>query len=124
MTMMVRGLRGATTCDANDVEDMLAATAEMVQSLVMANDIRTEDVACAIFSVTPDLDAAFPARAARDLGWSSVPLMCTCEIPVPGALERCIRVLVLWNTERAQDEIIHIYLRGAKVLRPDLAGDK
>jgi len=122
MTMMVRGVRGATTCAANDAADMLAATADMVEALVAANGIAAEDVAAAIFSFTPDLDAAFPARAARELGWSAVPLMCTREIPVPGALQRCIRVLVLWNTAKAQDEIIHVYLREAKSLRPDLVG--
>ncbi len=90
----------------------------------MANEVSTEDVAGALFSVTPDLDAAFPARAARDLGWHNVPLMCTQEIPVPGALERCIRVLVLWNTPKAQQDVVHVYLREAKSLRPDLVGGR
>jgi len=124
MTMMVRGVRGATTCASNVGDDILAATAEMVEAVVAANGIDTDDVAAAIFSVTPDLDAVFPARAARDLGWSSVPLMCTREIPVPRALGHCIRVLVLWNTDKKQADIVHVYLREAKSLRPDLSGGK
>jgi len=122
MTAMVRGVRGATTCSDNTEEAILAATAEMLQALVAANGLRTEDVASAIFSVTPDLDAAFPARAARELGWQSVPLMCTREIPVPGAVPLCIRVLVHWNTTKGQDDIAHVYLHEAQRLRPDLAG--
>ena len=124
MVTMVRGVRGATTCRANSAEDMLEATAEMLRELVVANEVSTDDVASALFSVTPDLDAVFPARAARELGWHNVPLMCTQEIPVPGALERCIRVLVLWNTPKAQQEIVHVYLHGAKSLRPDLVGGR
>lgn len=120
--VMVRGVRGATTCEANDAASMLGATAEMLQAIIAANGIDPSDVAGVLFSVTPDLDAAFPARAARDLGWVDVPLMCTVEIPVPGALERCIRVMVWWNTGKGQTDIVHVYLRGAKALRPDLVG--
>ncbi|NPV07152.1 MAG: chorismate mutase [Anaerolineae bacterium] len=121
MSVAVRGVRGAITCEANTEEEILSATRELLSTLVAANAIAPEDVASALFSLTPDLDAAFPARAARDLGWVSVPLMCTREIPVPGALPRCVRVLLHWNTEKAQSEIVHLYLRGAEALRPDLA---
>lgn len=121
MSVAVRGVRGAITCEANTEEEILSATRELLLTLVKANGIAPEDVASALFSLTPDLDAAFPARAARDLGWVSVPLMCTTEIPVPGALPRCVRVLLHWNTEKAQSEMVHLYLRGAEVLRPDLA---
>ncbi|MGI6209524.1 MAG: chorismate mutase [Anaerolineae bacterium] len=122
MPVGVRGVRGAITCAANTEEEILSATRELLQVLIEANGIAPEDVASAIFSVTPDLNAAFPARAARELGWTSVPLMCTGEIPVPGALPLCVRVLLHWNTDKAQNEIVHAYLRGARVLRPDLAG--
>ncbi len=124
MVMMTRGVRGATTCRANTADDILEATAEMLRELVDGNGISTDDVAGALFSVTPDLDAVFPARAARDLGWHDVPLMCTREIPVPGALDRCIRVMVLWNTPKSQKDIVHVYLHGAKSLRPDLVGGR
>jgi len=121
MSLCVRGVRGATTCDGNREDEILAATRELLEYLVKANDMRPEDIASAILTVTPDLDAAFPAKAARQMGWSRVPLMCAQEIAVPGALPRCIRVLVHWNTEKAQSEIVHGYLRGATSLRPDLA---
>ncbi len=118
----VRGVRGATTCEANEPEKILEATAELLQALVSANEIDPLDLASAIFTVTPDLTAAFPAEAARQLGWHHVPLICMQEIAVPGSLPRCIRVLLHWNTRKRQDEIVHVYLRGAEALRPDLAG--
>ena len=89
--------------------------------MIRRNGIEKEDVASAIFSVTHDLDAEFPALAARQLGWLDVPLLCTNEINVPGSLQRCIRVLVNWNTPKSQDEIIHVYVRDAQRLRPDLS---
>jgi chorismate mutase len=120
---MMRGVRGATTVDRNEADHVRERTAELVRTLVERNGIRAEDVASAIFTVTPDLDADFPAHAARVLpGWDAVPLLCTREIPVPGALPRCVRVLLHWNTERPQREIRHAYLRGATTLRPDLEG--
>ena len=119
--MACRGIRGATTVEANEVGAILAATRELLQALVAANGLDARDLASVIFTVTPDLDAAFPAREARDIGWTEVPLLDALEIPVPGSLPRCIRVLIHWNTDRRQDEVEHVYLRGAQALRPDLA---
>jgi chorismate mutase len=116
--MATRGLRGATTVERNDRDEILAATRELLGVLVKLNGLRPEDLAYAWFTVSPDLDAEFPAFAAREIGWSEVPLMCGREIPVPGALERCIRVLVAWNTPRSQHEVRHAFMRRAKELRP------
>lgn len=116
-----RGVRGATTVATNDAHAILGATRELLEQLVSENAIEIDDIASIIFSTTPDLDAEFPAKAARELGWLDVPLLCTHEMRVPGALERCIRVLVHWNTDRRPSEIRHLYLRGARRLRPDLA---
>lgn len=117
--MYCRGIRGATTVEANDAEAILAATRELLEAIVAANGLREEDVASVFFSATPDLDAVFPARAARDLGWVHTALFCGQEIDVAGALPKCVRVLIHWNTPRAQREVVHVYLRGARVLRPD-----
>jgi chorismate mutase len=119
-SMTIRGIRGATTVSANTAGEILAATAELLRAIVAANSLAPEDVACVTFTVTPDLDAAFPARAARELGWQHVPLLDACEIPVPGSLPRCIRALLLWNTDTPQADIVQIYLRDAQTLRPDL----
>jgi chorismate mutase len=116
--MYCRGIRGATTVECNDREEILAATTELLQLLAQHNDLRTENIASAIFTVTDDLDAEFPALAARGLGWSETALMCAREIPVPGSLSRCIRVLLHVNTTRSAAEIQHIYIRGAVSLRP------
>lgn len=116
--MSTRGIRGATTVERNDRDVILKATRELLEVIVRLNGIRSEDVAYVWFTVTPDLDAEFPAFAARELGWTDVPLMCGREIAVPGALARCIRVLVSWNTARSQREIRHAFIRGAKELRP------
>ncbi len=118
--MILRGIRGATTVERDTSEAILEATEELIRELVAANDIKTADVASALFTVTPDLHAEFPAAAARRMGWTMVPLLNFTEIGVPGRLERCIRTLVHVNTERAQDEIVHVYLREAVSLRPDL----
>ena len=117
---VVRGIRGATTVLEDTSEAILDATEELVREIVLANRISPEDVASALFTVTPDLHAEFPAAAARRMGWTMVPLLNFTEIGVPGRLERCIRVLVHVNTDRAQNEIVHIYLRDAVSLRPDL----
>ncbi len=117
--MYCRGIRGATTVKENTAEAILAATRELLELIVGANDLKVEDVASAIFTTTPDLTAAFPAKAAREMGWRDVALLDAQEIPVPGSLERCIRVLIHWNTERSAAEIWHVYLRGAQTLRPD-----
>jgi len=116
----VRGIRGATTVGEDTPEAILDATEELVKEIVAANGIRSEDVASALFTVTPDLRAEFPAAAARRMGWTMVPLLNFTEIGVPGRLERCIRVLLHVNTDRAQNEMVHVYLRDAVSLRPDL----
>ena len=117
--MAVRGVRGATTVRANDANAIFEATAELLRVLSDLNGLRPEDVAYVWFTVTPDLDAAFPADAARvALGWTDVPLICGREIPVPDALGMCVRVLIAWNTAKTQREVRHAFLRGAKTLRP------
>lgn len=118
--MTCRGVRGATTVERNDREEILRATRELVALMVRQNGIEKQDVASAIFTTTIDLDAEFPALAARQLGWGDVPLLCGHEIHVPGSLEKCVRVLVHWNTNKLQSEIRHVYIRGAVKLRPDL----
>lgn len=119
--MYCRGIRGATTVERNGREEILAATTELLQLLVSRNELQIEDIASGIFSLTEDLDAEFPAVAARMLGWNEVPLMCTREVPVPGSLARCIRVLLHVNTTRSLSEIQHVYIRGAVTLRPTFA---
>ncbi|MBN1531259.1 MAG: chorismate mutase [Spirochaetes bacterium] len=117
---MVRGIRGATTVSGNDRGEILEKTAELLRAMVEKNSIAVEDIASAVFSVTDDVDAEFPAVAARDLGWIYTPLFCTREMAVPGGLGRCIRVLLHVNSERPQREMIHVYLHEARRLRPDL----
>lgn len=114
-----RGIRGATTVEANEREAILAATRELLLLLIKHNEVDVNDVASVIFSTTPDLDAEFPALAARQLGWHDTALFCTHEMAVPGALQKCIRVLVHWNTDKSLQEIKHVYIRGARNLRPD-----
>ncbi len=114
-----RGVRGATTASANTREAILEATADLVQRLVAANDIQTEDIASVMFSTTPDLTAEFPAVVRMQIGWQDVALECYQEMGVPGGLQRCIRVLIHWNTRRSMREIVHVYVRGAEGLRPD-----
>lgn len=117
---VVRGIRGATTVTEDTAVAILDATEELVREIVSSNGLEPEDVASALFTVTPDLRAEFPAAAARRMGWTMVPLLNFTEIGVPGRLEKCIRVLVHVNTERAQSEMVHVYLREAVSLRPDL----
>ena len=117
---MLRGIRGATTVDRDDAESILAATEELVREVIAANGIDANDVASALFTVTPDLRAEFPAAAARRMGWTMVPLLNFTEIGVPGRLEKCIRFLVHVNTDKTQAEMVHVYLREAVSLRPDL----
>jgi chorismate mutase len=116
--MTTRGIRGATTVERNDREQILAATRELLEVLVRLNGLRADDVAYVWFTVTPDLDAEFPAFAAREIGWTEVPLMCGREIPVPGAISGCIRLLIAWNTAKTQREIRHAFLHRARELRP------
>ncbi len=124
----VRGVRGATTVTANERGAIVAATRELLEIVVRVNGILPGDVASVWFTSTPDLDAEFPAFAARQVGWTEVPLICAREIPVSGALGRCVRILVHWNTDRAQAEVRHVFLHGARALRPewgmDLPGDE
>lgn len=116
--MACRGIRGATTVDQNTSEDILEGTAELLTALARLNDLAPDDVASAFFTTTIDLDAAFPALAARDLGWTEVPLMCAHEMAVGGALAKVVRILLHVNTDRTPQEIRHVYLRGARTLRP------
>lgn len=119
--MPTRGIRGATTVPADEPDLILGATRELLEEILAENDtMRPEDIASAFFTVTEDLASTFPAQAARQMGWSLVPMICAREIPVPNSLPRVIRVLVHWNTEIPQDEITHVYLRDAVKLRPDL----
>ena len=115
----VRGVRGATTAADLSVEALEEATVDMVNTLISANGIEADDIASVLFTTTPDLVSDFPARAARERvpGWEHVPLMSAHEMAVPHGQVRCIRVLVLWNTDKAQDQIEHIYLREAHNLR-------
>jgi chorismate mutase len=119
--MRFRGVRGAITVDANTEKAILDATDELLRQMVKANEVDPDDIAGVLFTVTPDLNAAFPAEAGRRLpGWTHVPMMCAQEIPVPGALGRCVRILMLINTTETASEIHHVYLRDAERLRPDL----
>ena len=107
----------------NTREAIVAAARELLEALIARNGIVSAHVASALFTTTTDLDAEFPAVAAREIGWDNVALMCGHEMRVPGGLERCLRVLVHLNTDREQSEMQHVYLRGAKALRPDVSGD-
>ena len=122
--MAVRGIRGATSIESNTRVEIISKTKELLQMMVEKNEVHLEDIASVIFSVTDDIDAEFPAIAARDIGWIYTPLFCTREIPVKGSVKRCIRVLIHINSDKNQEEMIHIYLRDAKKLRPDLETDQ
>ena len=119
--MPCRGIRGATCVEANDAEAIVTATREMLERIVADNGLAVEDIACVIFTATPDLDTAYPARAAREMGWITTPLLCEQEMVVRGGMPRCIRVLILWNTNLPADQVQHVYLGKARALRPDLA---
>ena len=119
--MAIRGVRGATTVSADEPDLILEATRELLEAILDANEnMKPEDVGSAFFTVTDDLASTFPAQAARQMGWSLVPMVCAREIPVPGSLPLAIRVLVHWNTDVPQNKITHVYLREAVKLRPDL----
>lgn len=118
----LRGIRGATTVDSNTKDAILDATKELLSALVDANGIQEDDVASVFFSATQDLNAEFPALAARHMGWSHAALTCMQEMYVPGSLPMCVRILMHVNTPKRQDEVRFVYLRGAKVLRPDISG--
>ncbi len=123
MTVMLRGVRGATTAESNTVDGIIEATKDLLRAMISYNGIEEDDVASVIFTTTPDLTAAFPAKAARDLGWHRTALLGCQEMDVPDGIPRCIRVLIHWNTSRSLDEIRHVYMRGALALRPDLYPD-
>lgn len=117
---MVRAIRGATTAE-NTRDDILNAAREMIEQIISRNSLKTEDMVCIMFSLTPDLDAVFPAVAVRELGICNVPLMDYAQPNVQNALKGCIRVMVLTNSDKSLDDMHHVYLKGAKALRPDLA---
>ena len=122
MATKVRGVKGATTTNGTLAKHVLAATEQLLNRLIEENGIDQDDVAAVQFTTSPDLVAEFPAVAARQrLNWNDVPLMCGHEMDRPGALTQCIRILILWNTEKAQNEIQHVYINGAAKLRPDLS---
>jgi len=118
--MLVRGIRGAITVNSNTKEEIIEITKELLVAIQGENNFKIEDIVSVFFSVTPDLNAAFPAQAARELGWNKVPLFDLQEIDVPGSLPRCIRILIQINCQKSQPEIKPCYLRGAKILRKDL----
>lgn len=116
-----KAVRGATTVENNVDEEIYHATVELLKNMIEKNSIDSEEIINVIFTLTHDLDAAFPAKSARvQLGWDTVPMICTQEIPVPDSLQKCIRVLITFNTTKSKDEIRHVYLRNAQTLRPDL----
>ncbi|MBG92439.1 MAG: chorismate mutase [Chloroflexi bacterium] len=121
--MMLRGVRGATTVSQNTREDILDRTKELLRSIVDANSIHKDDVASIVFSCTRDLDAVFPAEAAREDGWTEVALECFSEMYVEGGLKQCIRILMHVNTEKSNAELNHIYIHGATSLRADLVNE-
>jgi chorismate mutase len=118
---MVRGIRGATTVSRNEEKEILDATGELMVSIIEQNSLRPEQIACVLVTVTQDIDSTFPAKAIRAIpGWELVPLMGSVEMDAQGGLPLCIRLMVLANTDKGQDEIVHVYLNDAAVLRPDL----
>jgi chorismate mutase len=117
--MAIRGIRGATTASANNREAILDATRELLEAIVRANNLDVDDMASVYFTVTPDLDAAFPAAAVRALGWLDTATLDARAPAVPGDLPRCIRVLIHWNTGCTQKDVRHVYLHDARSLRPD-----
>ena len=119
--MSYRAVRGATSVEANEARIILGATRRLLERLVAANGLSVDDIVSVTFTATPDLDAAYPARAAREMGWANTPLMCMQEMAVADSLPRCIRVLLLCSTNLRSDQIRHIYLGRTRALRPDLS---
>ncbi|MEC9489243.1 MAG: chorismate mutase [Halanaerobium sp.] len=119
--MFLIGIRGATTVEANTQAAILARTEELLQAMMVENNLVEDDLVSIIFSLTDDLNAVYPAAAAREMGLLNTPLFCTREIPVPGSLASCVRILIHANSSLQKDEVEHIYLHGAKQLRPDLS---
>jgi chorismate mutase len=115
-----RGIRGATTIEKNNRESIITASKELLEQIVRANNVNIDDIAMVWFTTSCDLNAEFPAVAARDLGWTRTAMLCGHEMNVPGSLPQCIRVLMLVNTDKRNDELVHVYLHKAEKLRPDL----
>jgi chorismate mutase len=105
----------------NSKDAIIAASKELLQQMVNANGVKVDDVACILFTTTPDLNAGFPAAAARELGWLQVALLCSQEMDVPDGFPRCLRVLMLFNTEKRNEDMVHVYLRGTEILRDDIS---
>ena len=120
--MNCRGIRGATTVDSNTKEAILAATRGLLRDMVAYNDVREEDVAAIFFTTTADLNATFPAEAARETGLSRAPLLCGQEIDVPGSLPMCLRILIMLNTDKGLEDIARVYIKGATVLKANDSG--
>lgn len=118
--LVCRGIRGAITVEENTRESILSGTRRLLAEIVKANNLRPDDLASVIFTATSDLDAVYPAVAAREMGWTNVPLLCMQEMAVTGSLERCVRVLLHWNTSLKPDQVQHVFLGEAQQLRPDL----
>ena len=122
--MAVRGIRGATTVDSDSAEEVIEATRDLLKQLIEANDIQPEEIAGAWFTTTRDVNSEFPAIAARQLGWTEVPLLCGHEMEVdpsnPRSIARCIRVLVMLNTDQPASAMQFVYLRGAAAIKKDL----
>ncbi len=119
LPLVCRGVRGATTVEDDNEEAILVATRELLVGMIKFNGIQPQDVGSVIFTTTTDLNAQYPAVAARQLGWHEVPLLCAHEMNVPHGLEKCLRILIMWNTTKTQSEIRHVYLKEAASLRPE-----
>ncbi len=122
--LIIRGIRGAITVDNNTEEDILAAAEDLFKKVIEFNSISDDEIVSIVFTATDDLDQAYPARAVREMGYNRVPLMCYQEMRVVSSLERCLRVIVYINRDCSLTEIKHVYLREAKLLRPDLVQEK
>jgi chorismate mutase len=118
--LLCRGIRGATKVAANTRQDILTGADELLRKMVEANQVEVDKIAAVFFTTSNDLNAEFPALAARRLGWTSVPLLCGHEMNVPGSMPLCIRVMMMYNTDKTPREIVHVYLREARALRPEL----
>ena len=118
--MTFHGIRGAISVERDEAHAIHSATRTLLGSIVLENQVAVSDIGGVFFTATPDLSAAYPATAAREMGWTHVPLLCAQEMAVRDSLPRCIRVMVMWNTERSPEQIRHIYLGRARALRPDL----
>ncbi len=119
--MYSRGVRGAITLEDNTIESIKSATVELIDEMIIQNQIEIKDISFAVFTLTNDINADFPAKYARlNCGFNKVPMMCYHELEVEGSLKKCLRILLNVNTDKTQDEIKHIYLKGAKILREDI----